>query len=269
MPVHFLASAKDPRLDRFAELQKRSAGPHADSGVSRSDFVVEGRFCVKMLAQSELETLAVVVQAGREEEVADWFPATTDLYVLSREQIESLVGFAFHRGMLACGRRPSSISLSQLNGKSQLVLAVPGVGDRDNLGNMLRTAAGFGVEQIIVDDRTVDPFSRRVVRVSMATVLRQQFYLAKDLSSELRCLSDRCGFRTIATTLDRESVPIREFRHDDRPVILLVGNESGGLDRSVVSAATDRVTIPMAAGVDSLNVSLAAAIFMYELCGVR
>ena len=197
--------------------------------------------------------------------MAGWFPAHTNLFTLARDQMDRVIGFAFHRGMLACGRRPSLPSIDRITTDSQVVLAAFGISDRDNLGNLLRTAAGFGIVDVIVDPRTVDVYSRRVVRVSMATVLGLRIFKADDPANDLRRLSEESGFRTLAATIDPTATAIRDFQPDHRPQVLVLGNESSGLESTVVDAATDRVAIPMAKGVDSLNVSIAGAILIYEL----
>ena len=99
----------------------------------------------------------------------------------------------------------------------------------------------------------------------MATVLKQHLFRLDDPVSQLQQLRDQQGWRTIATTLDHDATPLDELTFDDRPAVLIVGNEADGLDRSLQKVATDRVTIPMQLGTDSLNVAVATAIFLYQL----
>jgi tRNA G18 (ribose-2'-O)-methylase SpoU len=103
----------------------------------------------------------------------------------------------------------------------------------------------------------------------MAAVLHQTLYSLDDPADQLKSLVDEQGYRTVVTTLGH-AVPLNQFAPDDRPMILVVGNEAEGVSAEVERAATDRVTIPMKLGTDSLNVAVATAIFLYQLAsGVR
>jgi tRNA G18 (ribose-2'-O)-methylase SpoU len=129
----------------------------------------------------------------------------------------------------------------------------------------MRTAAAFGIEQLLIGPRTADPLGRRTIRVSMAAVLQQILFDLDRPLAQLSVLQRTRNIRTIATTLDPAATSLDEFVPDDRNCILILGNEARGIDQSIQQAATDRVTIPMQLGTDSLNVSIAAAIFMYAL----
>lgn len=224
--------------------------------------------CVQRLIESPLDTVSILVERGHERDVASWLADGMTVYSLPTEQIRSLVGYHFHRGILACGRRPPlrSIETMSLHGSERpLALAAFGVNHRENLGSMLRTAAALGIEDILISPATADPYSRRTVRVSMAAVLKQKLYLFEDPALELRRLQESGRYRTVVTTLAPDATPLDQFVADERACLLVMGSEAEGIDPEIESVATDRVTIPMRLGTDSLNVSVAAAIFMYEL----
>ena len=257
-----ISEASDERLQCYADLRS-SASRRLDS----DSFVVEGRWCVQRLIESSAALVSVVVEHGKEAEIARWLPESTPLYSLPPELLRQLVGFDFHRGMLACGRRPRMQAIDELEFKpngSPLALAVLGVDQQENLGSMIRTAAAMGIEHVLVGPKTADPFSRRAIRVSMATVLTRSVYELDQPEAQLRELQETKNVRSIVATLDRDATPLNRFVADDRCGILIVGNEAKGVDRAIQEIATDRVTIPML-GTDSLNVSIAAAIFMYQL----
>ncbi|KAA1261266.1 tRNA (guanosine(18)-2'-O)-methyltransferase [Rubripirellula obstinata] len=271
MAIEF-TEACDIRLDPYRDVKEKSISPE-----SQRQFIVEGKYCVDRLAKSGISVHSVVVREGLQDEVADWFsqsPLNTeiDIYVLSTAEIRKLVGFDFHRGVIACGigqTENTTDELLTLPTKPKIVLAALGIGDRDNLGSIIRTATAMGVHHLIRDRACVDPLARRVIRTSMATVFSQTIYLADDANRDLKTLVDQGGFRTIATTLSNEATPIDQLRPDHRPIILMMGNESTGLSKELQETASDRVTIPMNVAADSLNVSVATAIFLYELTRVR
>lgn len=261
----------DPRVARFVGLTRDdSKQPAAET------FVVEGRTCVRLLAQSELAVEAMLVQSGREHEAASWSHDSVPLYVVDAATIRAITGFDFHRGFLALGRRPkigsmeqwvadiSALTTAGSPGPAPISLASVGVSERDNLGIMIRTAAGLGIGRILTCPRSADPFSRRAVRTSMATVLGQSIYQMRDPESDFVSLAS-AGFRTVVTTLASGATPLDQFEPDDRPVVLAIGNESDGVPAAVQAVATDRLTIPMAGGVDSLNAAVAAGIMMYQV----
>lgn len=262
-----IEDSRDPRLAVYRQMR---ANPVDVSG--SGCFVVEGRWCVQRLAQSQHEILSLLVERGREAVASECVQGQTPIYSLPGDQVRELVGFDFHRGMIACGARPAIQAFDQLRlgtGRPNLALAVLGVDQTENLGSMMRSAAALGVRDVLIGPRTADPFARRTVRVSMAAVLHQTLYSLDDPADQLKLLVEEQGYRTVVTTLGH-AVPLNQFVPDDRPMILVVGNEAEGVSAEVERAATDRVTIPMKLGTDSLNVAVATAIFLYQLAsGVR
>lgn len=250
----------DPRLAPFRKLRDR------DPADKHGTFIAEGRWVVDRLLASKYAIESILVEQGKAGPFINAVPSGVPIYVLPRPMIEQLVGFDFHRGVIACARREPFTDVSELSfppGAAKLALAVLDVDDQENMGSLMRSAAALGVDQILLAPNTIDPFRRRVIRVSMANVLAHRFFMMPDPLTVLTDLAER-GFRTVAGTL-QDAIELRDFRRDDRPIILLVGNEARGIDERIQQAATDRVRIPMQAGCDSLNVAVAAAIMMYQL----
>ncbi len=142
MPIIPLTDISDPRLDGYTDLrsERRSIRPDHDR------FIVEGGWCVEKLSESDLTTRSVVVEAGRHEQIASQFGDDVPIYVMPRDQIRELVGFDFHRGILAEGVRPpvSNVEVSFPKPATPNVsLAVVGVSLAENLGSMIRTATAW------------------------------------------------------------------------------------------------------------------------------
>ncbi len=262
-PIIEIDQFSDPRLDAFANL--RSDTP--SRGTSES-FVVEGRLCVERLVQSPHAVNSVLVERGKASDVVTWFSDATPVYSLPSEQISRLVGFDFHRGVLACGRRPKFKAIEELmfaEDGPPISLAILGVTEKENLGSMMRSAAALGIRQLCIGPNTADPFARRSIRVSMATALEQNFFALDRPAEQLAKLQRAHNIRTVATTPHAGATAVKHFVRDGRKIILMIGNEAEGLDPELLHVATDRVTIPMHHGIDSLNAAVAAAIFMHEL----
>jgi tRNA G18 (ribose-2'-O)-methylase SpoU len=284
-----IADVADPRLDPYRDLKSEDVRRRGEL------FIAEGRLVVQRLLQSRYQTVSVLAEAKRLDWVRDLVRPETPVLVVPPTLIREVSGFNFHRGLLACGRREPFLPAQTLlppgdrdqNGEvdagegsgwrpgdfvpdpSRIALAAISLNDQENLGSLIRTSAAFGIETFVVNRQTVDPLCRRVLRVSMGTALRMRFI---DLDDTLGWLIDnerRGGWFTIATTLAKWAIPLshvtRHPAYASRPKLLLMGNEGDGLPADVVSACTAAAVIPMAVGVDSLNVSVAGAIAIYEL----
>ncbi len=254
----------DPRLAPYVNIR------HVQTRRDGDFFIAEGRLVVERLIDSDYSIKSIVVEHGLN---AAWIDrVATDVSILSlpRSNLEQLLGFNFHRGVIACGIRRRFALANELDWNSvPLALAAIGVTEPENMGSILRTAAALGVQHILIGPSTTDPFSRRVLRVSMATALKHNFYDLYDPLGTIRSWSDTGVVRSVATTLDPSAVEINNFRHDHRPLLLMMGNEAHGLSKDLLRVSTDRVTIPMQLGTDSLNVSVAAALFLYELTRLK
>lgn len=254
----------DPRLSPYTNLRSI----HAQSEY----FIAEGRIPVKRLIASPYPVDSLLVQRGHESEFADVVPSATPIYSLPSERLKSVVGFDFHRGVMACGRRPDIPMMDRFRFAETdvpLALALIGVTELENVGSILRSAAAFGVRHVLLGPGTADPFSRRVIRVSMANVFSLNLYRTTEPASDLGRIGEKLGMRTVAATLGADATPLDHFALDGRPLLLVIGNEAVGLDREVIAAVTDEVTVPMMLGTDSLNVAVATAIFMYRLTSGR
>lgn len=256
-----LDSLDDPRLAPYRDLHDRRS---ADDG---NRFIAEGRLVVERLLASSHVCESVLIEEGRHSELLASLDPSVDVLIAAPDMLRQLVGFDFHRGVLACGTRPPQQPVSELPRPPSgiPVIFACGVTIPENLGSMIRSAAAFGIQSVVVTPDTADPFSRRVLRVSMAAVLRMAVFTSDRPAPDLEQLADSGGYRIVATTLAPDAQPIGEFVHDERPLVILLGSEAEGLPPRIQRLATDRVTIPMRRGVDSLNVAVAAGITLYAL----
>jgi len=138
------------------------------------------------------------------------------------------------------------------------------VQDPENLGSIVRIAAGFGVGGLIVGPKCADPFSRRVQRVSMGNVYELPIATTTDVAAALHELRTTHGFESWGTVLDVDAESLGTRPRPER-LALVFGSEGHGIPEDVVAACDRKVIIPMRPGVDSLNVAVAAGIFLYEL----
>lgn len=263
MAVVFLDSGADQRLAPYRDLSRPAV-----AGDQRR-FVVEGRFLVERLLASRFTTESILTDARRAATLPAEIAESTDIYVLPAESINQLVGFEFHRGMLACGLRRRLPAVAELlptapaSSASLLMVVASQVADPANLGGILRNCAGFGANAVLLGPGCADPFSRRVLRASMGAGLQLAIATSVDLTADLRRLTGQHGVTLVATVLDQDAEPLARLERSGR-VALVIGNEGFGLSDEVIGICQRKATIPLQPGVDSLNAAVASGIFLYH-----
>jgi tRNA G18 (ribose-2'-O)-methylase SpoU len=264
MPEIPIESIDDPRVAVYRDLPK--SHPTRRSG----QFVAEGQHLVTRLLASRYRTESILSADSHLPWVRSIAPADVPVFVLARKAIHDLVGFRFHRGVLACGRREPYPALADLvppAPQPTMLVVLSGVQDRENVGAILRASAAFGVDAVMLGPHCADPFSRRVARVSMGAVWKMPLTESPDLARDIDWLEQQAGVAVIATLLDDAAEPLAAARHERR-VALLFGGEAFGLDADLIGRCRHRVTIPMQLDTDSLNVAMAASIFLYHFTHV-
>ncbi|MGS0685323.1 TrmH family RNA methyltransferase [Nakamurella sp. GG22] len=251
-----ISDPADPRLDDFRDLTHADRRPDRPGG--RGLVIAEGVVVVRRLLASRYPVRALLGVARRSAELAaDLAGATAPFYVASPELMADVVGFHLNRGVLATADRVPFPPAAELIAGARSLAVLEGVGDHENLGALFRNAAALGVGAVLLADGCSDPLYRRSVRVSMGTVLGVPFAQLPWPVEGVNILRDN-GFQVVALTPSGE-VAIGAMTWHER-VAVLVGAEGPGLTEAAMRAADVRVRIPMANGVDSLNVATAAAI---------
>jgi len=268
MPLIAVNSLDDPRLQPFRDLKASNLVRNGEY------FIVEGRKTVERLLASEFETISVLLTEKRIDDFGPLVPADLPTYVVPVELGCQLVGFGFHVGVMACGRRQASPTIDVVLGDKirqpaspeapWVTLSVcPNCDNPENLGAILRISAGFGVDALLLGRGGCDPFSRRVIRVSMGAAFKVPIVESDDLAGDLRRLHRDHDFEFAATILDPTADPLRTATRPKR-LGLLFGNEAHGLDDEWIATCQRRLTIPMSRETDSLNVAIAAGIFLHH-----
>jgi tRNA G18 (ribose-2'-O)-methylase SpoU len=260
MPVIHIDSLDDPRVALYRNLKDRELerrGRH---------FIAEGEHLTRRLLASDFPVDSVMLIERRAAEMAPVVPEHLPVYVVTQELMNQILGLKFHSGVLACGRRKERQTIDQVipRDKPDLTLVIcPEIANVENIGTMIRIAAGFGADAMILGERCHDPFWRQSVRVSMGTIFRLPLVQSDDLLRDLRRLREEWDVETIATVLDASAEPLAKARRG-RKLGILFGSEAQGLGPLWVGACDRRVTIPMKHGTDSLNVAVAAGVVLYH-----
>lgn len=184
------------------------------------------------------------------------------IYTGDRELLGRLTGYTLTRGVLCAMRRPHLPSLEQLLSKARRVVVIDNVVDTTNIGAIFRSAAALGIDAVVLTSNSCDPLNRRAVRVSMGSVFLVPWTWLDGPVESLH----QYGFKTMAMALTPNSIGLDDERLKAEPRLAIVmGTEGDGLPREAISQADYVVRIPMAYGVDSLNVAAAASVAFWEL----
>lgn len=258
-------SLDDPCVAGYRNLRERSL---REEGV----FITEGALLAERLLQSRFPVESLFVTIENAPRFAELVQGRAPLYVAEAALMRQIVGFDFHRGVLGLGCRlpfPDATStVERLSSSSQQLrlLCCPSTETAENLGLILRSAAAFGVQAVLLPNDGADPLSRRCLRQSMGSALSLPLARSNDLLRELCALRQSHDVRLVAAVADDdESVVALDCFVWPQRAVLIVGNEYSGLDESWLAACDYRVTIPIAPGCDSLNVAVAAGVFLHHM----
>lgn len=247
----------DPRLGDYraltdVELRTRFEAPH---GL----FIAEGELVLRRALGAGYRPRSYLVDTKRVDAIADLHDAP--VYTADQDLLERLTGFHVHRGLLASFHRRPLPSATEVLTTATRVAILEDVNNHTNVGAIFRGAAALGMEAVLLSPSCADPLYRRSVRVSLGHVLRVPWSRTGPLPAGLDVLADH-GFTVVALTPAPGAEPLRSLAWPER-VALVVGAEGPGLTAATLAAADRRVRIPLAPGVDSLNVATAAAVVLY------
>ncbi len=195
------------------------------------------------------------------------------VYTAGSELLSELTGYRLTRGVLCAMRRPRPRRVEEVCADARRVVILENIVDSTNIGAIFRSAAALNMDAVLLTPSCCDPLCRRAVRVSMGTVFQIPWAYIGDSKDEwpqpgLQRLR-RMGFRTAAMALSENAVPIDDPRlRAAEKLAVVLGTEGDGLSRQTIAHCDDTVRIPMANGVDSLNVAAAGAVAFWQL-GIR
>jgi tRNA G18 (ribose-2'-O)-methylase SpoU len=261
MSVIEVSSLDDPRLADYSHLtdvalRKSGGGLY----IAESLLVLERAIAAGHRPRSVLALGSSVDDAVRATEGFD-----IPVFSGPSSLLEQLTGYLLHRGLIAAMNRPPLPAAAELLQDARRVVILENVVDPTNVGAIFRSVAAIGADAVLVTPRCSDPYYRRAIRVSMGTVLQVPWTRVGDWG-ETRALLTEFGFTLAALALSDTAVDLKSFAATaPERVAIVLGTEGEGLTAEALEAADTVVTIPMAHGIDSLNVAATAAVAMYAL----
>jgi tRNA G18 (ribose-2'-O)-methylase SpoU len=257
IPVH---DADDPRLAPYVSIRERDLTGRGDGR-----FIVEGKVTLGILAaRSRFAIESVFIGESRVAPLSgmlESLPQALPVYVAPQALMDTVAGFAIHRGVLACARKGEPLGLERMFGADTL-LVLNDISNHDNVGAAFRNAAAFGAGGVILDEGSCDPLYRKAIRVSAGSALWLPFHHGGTGQDHVRALK-QAGYAVWTMTPRSDATPLPGMAVPDRVAVLL-GAEGQGLPDGLIAAAHP-VRIPMAEGFDSVNVATAGAIALARI----
>ena len=249
-------------LEVYASLTEAQLRNRLDP--SRGIFIAESPKVINVAIQAGYRPLSMLCEerhiSGDAAGIIARYP-DIPVYTGERELLAQLTGSTLTRGVLCAMHRPLPQDVADVCRDARRVIVIDGVVDTTNIGAIFRSAAALGIDAVLVTPTSCDPLNRRAIRVSMGTVFLVPWTWIDDPHS----LRDY-GFKTVARALTDRSVSIDDATLCAEPrLAIIMGTEGDGLPQSTIDRADYTARIPMAHGVDSLNVAAAAAVACWQL----
>lgn len=232
----------------------------------RGMFIAESPKVIRVALDAGWQPVALLCEQrhidGDARDIVERVGESVPVYTGSRELLAGLTGYTLTRGVLCAMRRRPLPAVADVLRGARRVVVIDAVTDTTNIGAIFRSAAALGIGGVLLTRDTCDPLNRRAVRVSMGSVFLVPWTW---LDSPITSLHDY-GFRTAAMALTDDSISLDDPRLKAEPhLAVIMGTEGDGLPLQTISDSDYTVRIPMAHGVDSLNVAAAAAVAFWEL----
>lgn len=228
-------------------------------------FIAESPKVIRVAINAGIAPISMLCEerhiTGDAADIISRFPDLT-IFTGDRQLLAELTGYRLTRGVLCAMRRQPLPSADLICADARRIAVIDGVVDTTNIGAIFRSAAALGIDAILLTPTSCDPLNRRAIRVSMGTVFQIPWTW---LDRPIQSLS-ALGFKTVAMALTDRSIPLDDPQLTDEPrLAIILGTEGDGLADQVIDAADYTVRIPMAHGVDSLNVAAASAVAFWQL----
>lgn len=263
MPIIEISSLSHPGVEIFGTLTeaqlRREYEPGKGIFIAESPKVInvalnKGYTPIALLCEKrhiEGDAVAIISRCGN-----------IPVYTGERTLLASLTGYTLTRGVLCAMKRPTAPPAADICRNANRIAVIDGVTDTTNIGAIFRSAAALGIDAVLLTRNSCDPLNRRAIRVSMGSVFLVPWGWTDNSIDELKEL----GFSTVAMALTNDSIAVDSPTLASLPrIAIILGTEGDGLPKETIAKADYVARIPMAHGVDSLNVAAAAAVIFWEL----
>ena len=265
--IQVLSSLDAPELDVYARLTQAQLRNRLEP--EKGLFIAESPKVIGTALDAGLTPVSFLMEqrhiTGDAASLLARFP-DVPVYTAERELLARLTGYTLTRGVLCAMRRPAPKSPTEVIAGAKRIAVLESVVDATNIGAIFRSAAALGMDAVLLSPTCCDPLTRRAVRVSMGTVFQLPWATFDIWPNGGMEILRGAGFQTCAMALRDDSLALGDERLNSLPKLAIVlGAEGDGLANGTIAACDYTVRIPMAHGVDSLNVAAASAVAFWEL----
>ena len=262
-----LTSLDAPELDVYTRLTQAQLRNRLEP--EKGLFIAESPKVIGTALDLGLEPVSFLMEqrhiTGDAASLLARFP-DVPVYTAELELLARLTGYTLTRGVLCAMRRPAPKSPTEVIAGAKRIAVLESVVDATNIGAIFRSAAALGMDAVLLSPTCCDPLTRRAVRVSMGTVFQLPWATFDTWPAGGMEILRGAGFATCAMALRDDSLALGDERLNSLPKLAIVlGAEGDGLANGTIAACDYTVRIPMAHGVDSLNVAAASAVAFWEL----
>ncbi|MEU7136443.1 RNA methyltransferase [Streptomyces sp. NPDC046261] len=254
----------DPRLHDYTGLTDVELRRRREP--AEGLFIAEGEKVIRRAHQAGYAMRSMLLTAKWIEVMRDVIEASpAPVYTVTPDLAERVTGYHVHRGALASMQRKPLPAAGEVLRDARRVAVLESLVDHTNIGAIFRSAAALGMDAVLLSPDCADPLYRRSVKVSMGAVFSVPYARLETWPGDLETVRE-AGFRVLALTPAEQATSMDEAApHRLERVALMLGAEGDGLSPRALRAADEWVRIPMAHGVDSLNVGAAAAVAFYAV----
>lgn len=280
----FITDQDDPRLALYTSLTDLQLRNKLEP--SKGVFIAEGKKVIDMALAWRYEPISLLLE---EKWLTSMEPSITlaqqqndafDVLIASHELLQTITGYEVTRGALGAFRRQPLLPLETLAAQAKSLAVLVGITNAMNMGAILRNWAALGLDGFVVDSTSVDPLYRRALRSSMGCALTLPWTRLETTKNNaawpyLFNLLKESGFTCLALALSPKAHPLQDYVFPEetalasisetRKIALFFGTEGTGLSQDIIDRCDDALVIPMARGIDSLNVASSSAIAFWSL----
>lgn len=254
-----ISSSKNPIIKEIKNLSRKK------NRWKEKLFIIEG---IKVVEEAINSSIAIkhiffseiLLQADGGADFFEKINTRKETVKLSRSVFKQLTDLDSPQGVLAIVEFEERDIKEIYEKRFPFIIFLDGLNDPGNLGTIIRTAEAFGVDAVVLGEKSVDPYNSKVVRATMGSILRLPLYNIKDNDQFFDEMKER-DINIITTSLRGETLNRDDFSGG---FVIVIGNEANGVSQKIIERSTKEIKIPMPGGAESLNAGVAASIIMYE-----
>ena len=253
MKIEEVKSIDDLSIKEFLSLKDKTLNLN-------EQIIVESEKVVLKLLRSNTTVIKVFAHLDFIEMYSELLESkNAQVYTGSKEIMEGIVGHKLHHGVMALASRPKYISLNELEDK---VLVLNGLTSPENIGTIVRNAAAFSINSIIIDSKTCSPYARRCIRVSMGNIFKVRVYKSDNLTDDLENLQKN-GYKVVSTANQAGAIDLPVYTFPKKACVV-IGSEGHGIQSEVLDISDDIIRIPINDEVAHLNAACSSSIALYQ-----